>query len=40
MNFTFEVLEEIEKDKLNEREAYWVDFYQSNIYGMNEKKGG
>lgn len=39
-NFTFEVLEEIEKDKLNEREAYWVDFYQSNIYGMNEKKGG
>lgn len=39
-NFTFEVLEEIEKDKLSEREAYWVDFYQSNIYGMNEKKGG
>lgn len=39
-NFTFEVLEEIEKDKLNEREAYWIDFYQSNIYGMNEKKGG
>lgn len=39
-NFTFEVLEEIDKDKLSEREAYWVDFYQSNIYGMNEKKGG
>lgn len=39
-NFTFEVLEKVEKDKLNEREAYWIDYYQTNIYGLNSKKGG
>lgn len=38
-NFTFEVLEQVEKDKISERESYWIDFYQSNIYGLNIKKG-
>lgn len=30
-NFTFEVLEECEPSKLNEREAYWADYYNSYI---------
>lgn len=39
-NFTFELLEEVPKDKLNEREKYWIDFYESKKYGLNEKAGG
>ena len=38
-NFTFELLEEVDKDKLNEREKYWIDFYDTKIYGLNEKRG-
>lgn len=36
-NFTFEVLEEVPKDKLTEREHYWIDFYGAKEYGLNEK---
>lgn len=39
-NFSFEVLEKVEKDKLNEREKYWIDFYQTQSYGYNQNKGG
>jgi hypothetical protein len=28
-NFTFELVEEVSKDKLTEREKYWIDFYGS-----------
>ena len=38
-NFTFELLEEVPKDKLTEREKYWINFYQSKKYGMNEREG-
>ena len=38
-NFTFELLEEVDKDKLNEREKYWIDFYNTKTYGLNEKRG-
>lgn len=38
-NFTFEVLEEIPKDKLNERELYWIDFYGTKEFGLNTTKG-
>lgn len=38
-NFTFEVLEIVERDKLNERESYWIDFYKTKDYGMNSQKG-
>lgn len=38
-NFTFELLEEVPKDKLTEREKYWITFYQSKEYGMNERNG-
>lgn len=38
-NFTFELLEEVSKDKLTEREKYWIDFFDSKNYGMNERNG-
>ena len=38
-NFTFELLEEVPKDKLTEREKYWIAFYGSKEYGLNEKAG-
>lgn len=39
-NFTFEVLEQVPRDKLNEREIYWIDFYKTKEYGLNSTKGG
>ena len=39
-NFTFEVVEKVAKDQLAAREAFYVDFYQSKEFGMNERKGG
>lgn len=38
-NFTFELLEKVSKDQLSKREKYWIEFYHSNIYGLNEKVG-
>lgn len=38
-NFTFELLEEVPKDQLSTREKYWIKFYDSVSYGMNEKVG-
>jgi len=39
-NFTFEVLEQVPRDKLNEREVYWIDFYKTKEFGLNSTKGG
>lgn len=39
-NFTFELLEEVPKEQLNEREKYYIDFYDSKKYGLNQKNGG
>jgi hypothetical protein len=38
-NFTFEILETVERAKLNERESYWIDFYKTKEFGMNGTKG-
>ena len=38
-NFTFELIEEVPKDKLTEREKYWINFYGSRDYGLNERNG-
>ena len=38
-NYTFEVLEEVPKDKLRERESYYIDFYDSKTYGLNTING-
>ena len=37
--FTFEVLEETPKEKLRERESYYIDFYDSKNYGLNSVTG-
>lgn len=39
-NFSFQLLEEAPKEKLSEREKYWINFYHSKDYGMNERQGG
>lgn len=39
-NFTFEILEVVPRDKLNERETYWIDFYKTKEYGLNGTRGG
>jgi hypothetical protein len=39
-NYTFEILEEVPKEKLGEREAYYIDFYDTKNYGLNQKRGG
>ena len=36
-NFTFEVLEECEKTKLDEHEDYWQEFYQAKEFGYSIK---
>lgn len=38
-NFTWEVLEKVPKDKLRERESYYIDFYDSKTYGLNSVTG-
>lgn len=38
-NYTFEILEEVPKDKLNEREKFYIDLYGTDTQ-LNSKKGG
>lgn len=39
-DFTFELLEQCDKDSLNAREKYYIDFYESAKLGYNMKAGG
>lgn len=39
-NFEFEVLEECEKEQLNEREYYWISYYDTYHHGYNMTEGG
>lgn len=40
-NFSFEILEEVEdSSKLDEREMFWINFYDSYNNGYNETPGG
>lgn len=39
-NFTFEVIEECPVELLNEREMYWIDYYNSFKDGYNVTSGG
>jgi hypothetical protein len=34
-NFDFEILEEVENDRLNEREKYWQEFYKAKDFGLS-----
>lgn len=38
-NFTFELLEVVPKDKLGEREKFYIDFYKTKETGLNERNG-
>ena len=38
-NFTFELLEAVPKDKLSEREKFYIDFYKTKETGLNERSG-
>ena len=38
-NFTFELLETVPKDKLSEREKFYIDFYKTKETGLNERNG-
>ena len=38
-NFTFELLEMVPKDKLSEREKFYIDFYKTKETGLNERSG-
>ena len=39
-NFSFEPIEEVENEKLDEREKYWIDYYDSYKNGYNMTLGG
>ena len=39
-NFTIEVIEEIDSANLNDRERYWIKYYNSYNNGYNSTKGG
>lgn len=38
-NFSFELMEECPREQLNEKEKFWIELYQSNIYSYNSTKG-
>lgn len=39
-NFSFELIEKCSRTELNDKEKFWIDFYQSQKYGYNTTKGG
>lgn len=39
-NFTFEILEECSSEQLNEREKFYIEFYDTTNYGYNATRGG
>lgn len=39
-NFSFEVIEEVSKDEIYDREKYWIKYFNSSICGYNETLGG
>lgn len=39
-NFTFEIVEECSEEQLNEKEKYWINYYDSYNNGYNMTQGG
>ena len=39
-SFSYKVVEECSTEELNQKETYWINFYQSNIKGYNKNEGG
>lgn len=38
-NFTFEIVELCDKDAQSEKEKYWIEFYKSDKWGYNMRRG-
>ena len=38
-NFTYEIIEYCEKEDLNQKEKFWIDFYESQDLGLNGQSG-
>ena len=38
-NFTFELVEQVPKEQLSEREKFYIDFYKTKETGLNERNG-
>jgi hypothetical protein len=38
-NFTWEIVEVCPKEEQTEKEKYWIEFYHSDQYGYNIRKG-
>ena len=38
-NFSFELIEDCDKDKLNEREKYWINYFHGQDFGYNITAG-
>lgn len=39
-NFSFEIIEECEIDELDNKEIFWIDYYDSHNNGYNQTDGG
>ena len=39
-NFIFEILEKCNREDLNDKEKFWIDYYNTKIYGYNVTGGG
>ena len=39
-NFSFSILEEVEKENLNQREIFWIEHYDAFLNGYNATPGG
>lgn len=39
-NFKFEVIEECKNEELNQKEVYWIDYFNTFFYGYNQTIGG
>jgi group I intron endonuclease len=39
-NFSFDILEECEIEELNEKEIYYIDYFNSHLEGYNQTLGG
>jgi group I intron endonuclease len=39
-NFKFEIIEECKNEELNQREIYWIDYFDTFFHGYNQTLGG
>ena len=39
-NFSFEIVEQCSRNMLNEKEKFWIDYFDSKNFGFNVTAGG